>query len=131
MSKVLKTAPTSIDVTGGTDLTFTLVGSTPNGDPSFVVLTDELISTREYVISAKRPKVQASSPSGYTQARTKGKFLIPKTLASGARTVNTISVELAVDIETTDAEKTEMLYMMAQALFDADFVGLHRDLDLT
>lgn len=76
---------------------------------------------KEVVFSVKVPKVSVSAPGGFTQARSTAILKCPKTLANGNRTVNTFSLQLSVDPETTAAEVTTMLNAAAQLLFDSDY----------
>lgn len=75
----------------------------------------------EVQFSTKDPKISATAPGGYTQARTTARLLKPKTLANGARTVNSVRLELSVDPETTAAEIESLLVLAAQILKDSDY----------
>jgi hypothetical protein len=45
---------------------------------------------------------------------------VPRTLASGVRSVDTIYIQLSTGIETTDAEKQQMLVTAAKSLTDSE-----------
>jgi hypothetical protein len=71
--------------------------------------------------SIKSPKVSASAPAGYTQARNVVVIKKPKTLANGNITYNSMRVELSCDSETTEAEKDSLRELAAQVIFDTDY----------
>lgn len=107
--------------TGGSTLTFADYGSVPN-DVRLGVSADTDFRLRRK-ISAKivEPKVQASAPNGYTQAKTVMQFSKPKLLANGKITAQTIQISMWTDIEATDAEKQELMDVGSQMLSDGDF----------
>lgn len=88
-----------------------------DGDTS--VLTQKTMD-----ISVKEAKVSASAPGGYTQARRFVLIKFPKILGNTNRTVNTIKIELAVDLETTSAEIAEYMFLASQVCADTDFTSL-------
>lgn len=81
----------------------------------------EFISQSVCSFTIKDPKVNIGSPNGYTQARSTVTLKVPLLLDNGSYTVNTLSIQLAVDHETTDAEISTMLVYGAQLLADSDF----------
>jgi hypothetical protein len=81
----------------------------------------EFINQVTFTFSFKDPKVSASAPNGYTQARTSVVMRSPLALDNGEYTVNTGRIELAVDHETTNSEVQTMLNCMGQLLCDSDF----------
>lgn len=114
------TGPSGFSVTGGTalavstetDLQFARM--VPTADTDFR-------TRRQIVLSMKDPKVNVGAPSGFSQQRsdTVGKF--PLVLDNGKTTSNGFSVNLHFDVETTDAEKTHILDMLAQTVVSADW----------
>lgn len=71
-------------------------------------------STLSY--SATPAKASSNGPNGYTQERTGTQLLSPKLLANDKITYNSISVQTSFDVETTDAEKLELILIMAQSM---------------
>lgn len=91
-------------------------------DSHVTVLNDSsaFIDQTLIAFSIKDPKVSSSAPNGYTQARSSVKISVPLDLDNGNRTVNTLSISLSVDPETTAAEIQALLVLGAQLLFDSD-----------
>lgn len=110
----------TVATTGGTAKAFSSLGNALGQHDVYFDGSDYL-TRLQATFSAKTPKVSASAPSGYTQSRQTVVLKVPKALASGATTINTIKIEFAVDVETTDAEKSTMLVYGAQLLHDSDF----------
>ncbi len=117
-------------VTGGTSTAFASKGATLNKHNLFLDDGAILLDQVELQVTTKEAKVQASAPNGYTQARVIAKLLYPLNLDNGARTVNTITLEMATDVETTDAEKLSMRVAACQLLFDSDFTELWDNLSV-
>lgn len=94
-----------------------------------VVLDDssEFIDQTTMVFTAKDPKVSASAPNGYTQQRNTVKINVPLALDNLQRTVNTVTVIVACDPETTDAEKASMRVLATNVLNDSDFTAFWDD----
>jgi hypothetical protein len=112
---------TAISVTGGTATGLISKGDTL--DQHHTVLDDGSAFKDQTMVdfSIKAPKVSAAAPAGYTQARNIVSIRVPKTLANGSTTYNTVRVELSADSETTDAERDSLRELIAQIVFDADF----------
>lgn len=113
----------TIAPSGGTALQFASAGSTMDKNKIYVSADTDLRTRREIELTVKYPKVQVSAPNGYTQARSLVTLKFPKTLANGLVTVNTITVNMSTDVETTVAEKLEYRKVAAQVLIDADFTA--------
>jgi hypothetical protein len=111
----------TVATTGGTNTSVITKGQSL--DSHKVILDDgaEFIDTSTIDFSIKDPKVNSGSPNGYTQARSSVKLSVPLALDNGNRTVNTFTLSLSVDPETTDAEIESMLVLAAQLLHDSDF----------
>jgi len=94
-----------------------------NLDTVETILDDgsEFLNTSFIGFSTKSPKVSVNAPNGYTQVRNTVKVSVPLVLDNGNNTVNTVSVVLAVDVETTDTEVQSLLVTTAQLLTDSDF----------
>lgn len=71
--------------------------------------------------TTKEPKASESAPNGYTQGRNSVYLKAPLSLDNGKTTVNTGSISIACDSETTAAEKLTMRVYLAQILVDPDF----------
>jgi hypothetical protein len=122
----IKTASVAIGATyaptGGTATAITPLATSNTDISAFVATTGVMASTRtEIVFSGKVPKVSASGPGGYTQGRSSVLVKQPKTLANAARTINTASVSLSIDPETTAAEVTALKSLLINLINDADF----------
>lgn len=111
----------TVATTGGTATTFVSKGNTLNAHSAIVDDSSEFIAQSTCNFSIKDPKVSVSSPNGYTQARNTVKFNVPLALDNGNYTVNTLTIQLSVDPETTDAEIESMLVFGAQLLHDSDY----------
>lgn len=113
----------TVSATGGTATS--LLSKGENGETHKVLLNDgaAFVSQKTVDFTVKEPRVSASSPSGYTQARSIVLLKVPKILADGSRTVNTLRIEFAGDINTTDAERLTMRSLGAQFLVDSDLTS--------
>jgi len=112
----------AVATTGGSAAAFTSLGVTMNRHKAFFDGTDHRTRS-EVVATTKDPKVSASAPNGYTQARSNMLFKVPKLLANGLYTINTIQVSMSCDVETTQAEKQRLLGYAAQGATDSDFTS--------
>jgi hypothetical protein len=83
----------------------------------------EFLTAKSMIFTTKEPKVSASAPNGYTQARRAVTLKFPLELDNDARTINTIRVELSVDVEATAAEIAEYCLIASQVLGDADYAS--------
>ena len=115
---------------GGTALPFGPLGASKGVNTIYATDDTDLRSRREIVFTTKEPKVSASAPAGYTQARAVAVFKSPLELDNGNSTVNTVRIEVAYDAETSTAEKTELMAMAAQICSDADFTAFFHNLSL-
>lgn len=111
----------TVATTGGTATGVIEKGSTLNTLDVILDDSSEFIAQSTVHFTVKDPKVNAGSPNGYTQARNVVLLKVPLALDNGNYTVNTLSITLAVDHETTDAEIESMLVYGAQLLHDSDF----------
>jgi hypothetical protein len=83
----------------------------------------EYLTSKSVDFSSREPSVSSSAPNGYTQARRSALFKFPLPLDNGGRTVNTIKIELGVDVEATAAEIAEYCLVASQFLADPDFAS--------
>lgn len=114
----------TVATTGGTATT--LLTKDSNAGRHDLVLDDGTTLSGQTLISAsyKPPKVNSSSPSGYTQGRNTVYIQVPFTVPSTSLlTSNTVRIEFSTDIETTDAVKLSMRVLAAQMLTDSEFVN--------
>lgn len=112
----LKTAPT-LSVTGGTALA--VATQAEMGSALLVPTADTDFRTRrQFKFSAKDPRVNVSSPSGYTQQRSGMALIFPRTLSNGKITNDGAEVSLHWDVNATDAEKNAHLDILAQMFID-------------
>jgi hypothetical protein len=114
--------------TGGTATTLKTKDNS-DGRTHIVFLDDgaDLLSQKTAEFSYLPPKVQASAPNGYTQARNKVRIKAPFVLDNGERTTNTITIEVACDYEVTAAERLTLLNWAAQILLDSDYTEFWDD----
>jgi len=120
----------TITPSGGTALAFTGAGIRNNTHPLFVAADADLRTRRTMMCTVKDPKVSASAPNGYTQARSSVTFKSPLSLDNGSITVNTVRVEVSYDVETSAAELAELKVIGAQILTDSDFDALFQSQSL-
>lgn len=116
----------TVSATGGTSRTLAPISASSGAATMFIDSDTSLVSRRTFVASVKQPKRVASATSEgvqFTQARSRIIAKFPKTLANGYVTVNTVTIEVATDVETTSAERLELRKIGAQLLFDADFTS--------
>lgn len=116
----LSVTSTAITATGGSADTLKSI-SDDSSKHTLYYGTGGFLGRSIVEFSKTEPQANASSPSGYTQARCSLVVKQPKTLANERTTVNTVRVQLAADVETTDAEKLEMVRIVAQLLGLADY----------
>jgi hypothetical protein len=107
----------------GTAITLGLIGTSLDTTIASPTADTNYLTKRTYEFSVKEPKVSLTAPNGYTQSRATCLFKAPFILDNGKRTVNTIRIEFACDIELTVAEKTDLLLQASQLLGDTDFGG--------
>lgn len=118
----------TVATTGGTATTLKSKGNTL--DRHDLLLDDGSTLGGQTVVSAsvKSPKVSAGAPSGYTQARNTMYVKVPFTVPSTSLlTSQTIRMEIATDIETTDAQKLSLRVLAAQLLADSDYTAFWDD----
>jgi len=78
----------------------------------------------ECIFTGKTPKVSSQAPGGFTQGRASVKIIVPKILATAKRTLNTGTIELSIDPETTTEEVDAMRSLLINFLNDTDFAQL-------
>jgi hypothetical protein len=105
---------------GGTADALSAFGSRTEMEARFDADT-EYLTAKTAVFSQKEPAVANSAPNGFTQARRSVLVKFPLELDNGNRTVNTIRIELGVDVEATSAEIAEYCLIASQILGDTDF----------
>lgn len=120
-NSVIKQNATALTPSGGTDLTFAVRQRASNGAIEVMVVDDPQLTRRSASFLVKPSRIDEDAPSGYTQNRNSVLVRVPITLSNGKTTVNTAKVEIATDIETSDAQRLELRYMVGQILSGAGF----------
>lgn len=110
----------TVSASGGTALDFTTAGGSTDKNKLIVPADTDLREQRSLDLSVRRPRVQASAPNGYTQGRSIAVLKFPHTLANGNLTVDTIRIEMSTDVETSVANKSEMMSLAAQTIIDSE-----------
>jgi hypothetical protein len=111
----------TVATTGGSATTFITKGDTLNEKRVTLDDSSEFIANVNVQFSVSDPVKNAGAPNGYTQKRSTVKMLVPLALDNALYTMNTMTIQLSVDPETTDAEVESMLVSAAQLLHDSDF----------
>jgi len=111
----------TVSATGGTATGMITKGSTLNQLLVIIDDSSEFIDETKAEFTVKSPAIQTSAPNGYTQARSKVRVFVPLALDNGNQTLNTLTIEVACDHETTAAEIESMLVLGAQLLADSDY----------
>lgn len=116
----------TVSATGGTVRTLAPISASSGQATMFVDSDTSLVSRRTIVATVKQPKRVAGANSEgvqFTQARSRIVVRYPKVLANGYVTINSVTIEVSTDVETTAAERHELRNVGAQLLFDADFTS--------
>jgi hypothetical protein len=107
--------------TGGASVGF-LSGGVSNLQSTYIVDdSSDLLDQRVVNLSVRPHKPLSSAPNGYTQARSRLNYQVPLALDNGETTVNSITIELSIDPETSVSEIATMKHNVAQFLIDSDF----------
>jgi len=123
LADVSLNATSSTTPTGGTALALDSLGQTLGKNHLFFAADTDFRTRREMICTASQPRVQSSAPNGYTQARQNILLKVPLALDNGATTVNTASVQFAMDVETSDSEKDQVIQLIITALCDSNVVA--------
>lgn len=124
---------TAMGPTGGSAITLSSMGVSGNVNRAFVASDASLLTRRTVEFSAKEARPNASSPGGYTQPRRKVVLTVPRDLTVNGVTVHTsdkVVIELSADLTATNAQITNLRFLAAQLLADADFDGFYNSLSL-
>lgn len=121
----------TIAPTGGTSKTINRLYVKDNTLKAYCSSDADELTRREFDFTVKDPKVNASSVGGYTQGRAVMLFKSPFVKATGDRTVNTVRVEMAYDIETDASEREALRVEACQILFGSDFDAFWKSRSLT
>jgi hypothetical protein len=113
---------TYVGPSGGSADTLSAFGSRTEMEAVFDGDT-EYLTRKTALFTQKEPNVSANAPNGYTQARRTVLLKFPLELDNGNRTINTIRIELAVDVEATASEISEYCLLASQTLGDTDFAA--------
>lgn len=117
-SLTIKTGGT-IAVTGGTDVTYTDVGTTtPN------MLTTQVNGDSDYRVRRKityKVREATVQPSGdYSKIKREATLVSPFVLASGETVFNVLRISLEIHPEAEATKRADLLAFAAQLLFDTD-----------
>lgn len=96
-----------------------------------ITTSESLVLQNTMDFGVTRPKANASAPNGYTQGRRRVFIKQPILLANGEYTVNTVSLELSADIETSDAQVTLLRDLAIQVLSLAETDSFWEDLNVS
>lgn len=107
--------------TGGSATSFVSLGQTDGSNRLYIDDGASLILRKTMLATTRPPVANASAPNGYTQQRSSLVFHLPKLLANGNYTTNTVRIEVAFDPETTEAERDLMRELIAHVGVDVDF----------
>jgi len=107
--------------TGGSALTFATLGPRENGNTLYATDDSDIRTRRELVCKTVQAVPNSDKPNGYTQSRSSVTLKVPLVLTNGSITVNTVRIEVASDVETTEAEKLSLRQLAIQLLSDSDF----------
>lgn len=107
--------------TGGTATSLLSLGRVGSSESFLVNDSSAFISRKLVNANVTEPRVNASSPNGYTQRRARVNIQVPITLANGKTTTNSITMELACDPETSNAQVDALHSLAINILNDSDF----------
>jgi hypothetical protein len=113
----------TVATTGGTATSFLTRGADLVKHSVLIDDSSEFLSQSVVEFSIKEPKVLATAPNGYTQARCTVLLKVPLALDNLAYTMNTIQIAISSDMEMSDAERLTMRVYAAQLLHDTDFLA--------
>lgn len=120
----------TLSASGGTALPLASLGQSGNKVTLVPTADTDFRTRRSFDVTVKSPSPNSAGPNGYTQARPSVVVKQPIVLANGKTTVNTARVELAYDVETSQAQIDALMLLAAQVLFDADFTPTFKALSL-
>lgn len=117
---VIKSAPTSYTVTGGTIVPFTVLKNTGNETVLAATADTDVRIRRTIQHSIADPAPSAKGPNGFTQQKQRTLISAPKVLANTKITVNSFLGSLSWDVEATPAEKIWLLDQIVQYYSDTN-----------
>jgi len=111
----------TIAVTAGINTALLTLGT--NENEKTLVLDDdsEFLSSTRISFSTKRPKKSVSAPNGYTQERNTVKLLVPRVLTNGNNTMDSVTVTVSSDVETSDVAVQSMIVLATQLLSNSAY----------
>lgn len=111
----------SYSPTGGSGVALSQIGGSTASQKLVSIGTGVYADLRTVDFKITTPKVANAAPNGYTQKRCEVFFRSPLALDNGGSTINTVRIQLAVDVETTDTEVSELVHTATDLLQRADF----------
>lgn len=121
-SLTVQRAPSGISFTGGTTESYSVKSSSGKTLNLMCTADTDYRTARTMSFTANPPNIAPLAPNGYTQARNSVTLKVPKLLANGKITVNTINVTISTDVETTSAEISFLMDTMSQVMSSANAV---------
>lgn len=117
----------SYSPTGGSATSLVSLGQTGDQNKLFIDDGSDLILRKTVLATSKAPVPNSGAPNGYTQQRSSIVFHVPKLLANGKYTTNSVKLEVSFDPETDASERAFLRELIAHVGVDADFDGLIDD----
>lgn len=108
--------------TGGTPATLVKLGGDLTSHTAYFGGTS-YSDRNDLTFTVKAPKPNATSPGGFTQGRSVVFIKVPRTLANGDKTSDTIKIEMSKDVETVAADSLEMRRVIAQVLTESGWTA--------
>lgn len=106
---------------GGTS---TSIKTKTNVDKHVVYVDDgsSLKDQKTVEFSTRESKPSVGSPDGFTQARNHAFIKVPRTLSNGARTFDTLRIELSRSVEATDTDVIGILELGMHVINDPELL---------
>lgn len=115
-------AGTAYDVANG--------GGDLNKHRVLINYTGGLVLQKKLDFTVVPPRPLASAPNGYTQGRRQIFIRAPMLLANGLYTTNTVTIEIAADIEASDVTMLILRELIIQSALNSDTDGFWYDLSV-
>jgi len=113
----------TIAVTAGTSTNVKSLGGDIDVNECYLDDGVSYLDTTRIKFAVKRPKPNASAPNGFTQKRNTVKVTVPRTLANGNTTLDTLSIVIGTDVETSDTDVLSLVNLGAQLMSNADVLA--------
>lgn len=124
MSITLQKTPTSIAITGGTNVVFASEGYLTNGKIRYLetdATQTDIRKKMSLTLTITRPKADKSRPGGFTMARVQSTLIVPVLLADNVTlTNNTVRSEIAFHPETVVSGRDLLVDLAVGLLNDSE-----------